>query len=329
MSPYQLTWITENLAAGRAPMSYAEFDEVKASGINAIVNLCAEFSDLHELETLAGFEVFYLPCWDEETPEPGDMEKALAWLDEAIYLGKKILIHCRHGFGRTGTFITAYMIRRGVGLKAANKKLKAIKAMPSSYGQWKLLKKYNKQTCVLTIREPSLELKPKVNLSDYFSDYEALIKKIDQQVENQKKNSLIIWPHKECRCSHEEFDIQLVEAIYLHSKVNEHFTSHQRRSLIERAAATKNNAMPCPFYNNLECEIYNRKPARCRLCGVTGLSKDEQDIYENLFELSQAVFLALSGDLMPDTEFKFSIADTVSGKFIHKYFHYLSGIQKK
>ncbi|MGQ9500375.1 MAG: protein-tyrosine phosphatase family protein [Dissulfurimicrobium sp.] len=50
------------------------------------------------------------------------MERALAWLDEAIYLGKKVLVHCRHGIGRTGTFVTAYLIRRGLGLKLAAKK---------------------------------------------------------------------------------------------------------------------------------------------------------------------------------------------------------------
>ena len=89
MSSYPITWITNSIAVGRAPMSYAEFDSIKAEGVDAIVNLCAEFSDLHELEESSGFEVYYLPIWDEDVPKMVDMEDALGWLDEAIYLGKK------------------------------------------------------------------------------------------------------------------------------------------------------------------------------------------------------------------------------------------------
>jgi signal transduction histidine kinase len=64
MSSYPITWITNSIAVGRAPMSYAEFDYIKAKGVDAIVNLCAEFSDLHELEEPSGFEVYYLPIRD-------------------------------------------------------------------------------------------------------------------------------------------------------------------------------------------------------------------------------------------------------------------------
>jgi len=49
-SAYQLTWITEYLAVGYAPMSHVELESIKEQGIDAIVNLCAEFCDLHEIE---------------------------------------------------------------------------------------------------------------------------------------------------------------------------------------------------------------------------------------------------------------------------------------
>jgi hypothetical protein len=61
---YQMTWITSDLAVGYAPMSYAELDSIRSQGINAIVNLCAEFCDLHEIEEASGFEVYYLPILD-------------------------------------------------------------------------------------------------------------------------------------------------------------------------------------------------------------------------------------------------------------------------
>ena len=145
------------------PMSYDDLDAIRTEGIDAIVNLCGEFCDLHEIEEKSGFEVYYLPIPDESAPDMEDMEKALAWLDEAIYLGKKILVHCHHGIGRTGTFVTSYLLRKGLGLKVAGKKLKGTRANPTNYSQWRLLKKYSKKSGILKIREPSLENKHMVD----------------------------------------------------------------------------------------------------------------------------------------------------------------------
>jgi len=328
MSPYPITWITDSLAVGYAPMSYAELETIKAEGIDAIVNLCAEFSDLHDIEESSGFEVCYLPIWDEDIPKMEDMEDALAWLDEAIYLGKKVLVHCRHGIGRTGTFITSYMIRRGLSLKAASKKLKSSSANPSNYGQWKLLKKYGKKSGILKIREPSLEIKNRVDLSHFFSDYESLIKNIDKEVQNHSEMDNIQCGRKKHNCCFESFDLQLIEVIYLHSKMNRHFTSAQRETLIKRAIETyKKETMLCPFNDDSGCRIYELRPARCRIYGILEFSKDKHEIHDMLFELSQTVFLAFSGLFLPNTDFTFSVADTISGKFVQKYFHYMADIE--
>ena len=71
-------------------MSYEDLDLIRAAGIDAIVNLCGEFCDLHEIEENSGFEVYYLPVPDESAPDMADIQEALAWLDEAIYLGNTI-----------------------------------------------------------------------------------------------------------------------------------------------------------------------------------------------------------------------------------------------
>jgi protein-tyrosine phosphatase/Fe-S-cluster containining protein len=325
---YPVTWITESLAVGYAPMSYAELDCIKASGIDAIVNLCAEFSDLHEIEKSSGFEVYYLPIWDEDIPEMEDMEKALEWLDESIYLGKKVLIHCRHGIGRTGTFVTSYMIRKGLTLKAASKKLKKFsKANPSNYGQWKLLKKYGKKTGALTIREPNLEVNNKVDLTLFFSDYESLIKKIDHEVTNHfSADHVQCGKEKDTGCCLESFNIQMIEVLYLHSKLNKCFTSDQRKILIEKAVETsrKEKAL-CPFNDGSGCLAYDIRPARCRIYGIHDFSSDIDEIQSMLLELSQTVFLAYSGRFLPDADFTFSISDTISGKFVQKYFNFIIG----
>ncbi len=325
MSAYELTWITDNLAVGYAPTSYEALDSIKAQDINAIVNLCAEFSDLHEIEEGAGFEVYYLPIWDEDIPEMEDMEKALAWLDEAIYLEKKVLVHCRHGIGRTGTFITSYMIRRGMGLKAAKKKLKCSRANPSNYCQWKLLKQYGKKSGTLKIREASLEMKKGVDLSRFFSDYEALLENMTHKMENHNKEKTEKQTH--CGkgshiCCQEPFEIPFMEVVYLYSRINRYFSSAQREILIQKAVDGSKKTPLCPLNKGTACEIYDMRPARCLFYGVGGES-DLHDFQEMLDELSRSIFLALSGHFLPEKALAFSVSDTISGKFVQKYFHHM------
>ncbi|MCK5193034.1 MAG: dual specificity protein phosphatase family protein, partial [Desulfobulbaceae bacterium] len=170
-------------------MSYDDLDYIRELGIGAIVNLCGEFCDLHQIEEKSGFEVYYIPIPDETAPDMAELEKGLDWLDEAIYLGKKVLVHCRHGIGRTGTFVTGYLIRRGLGLKMSEKKLKGTSARASNYSQWKLLRKYGKKSGKLTIREPSLESGHLVDLSEFFMEYESLISEVESNISSMYENS--------------------------------------------------------------------------------------------------------------------------------------------
>jgi protein-tyrosine phosphatase len=144
MSDYQLKWVTDDVAAGQAPMSYDQLEAIQKEGVSAIVNLCGEYCDLHEIEEQSGFQVYYLPIHDECAPAVDEMEKAFWWMEAAIGRNQKVLVHCRFGIGRTGTFLMAYLIRKGMKMKAAEKKLKKTGAIPARHCQWKMLKKYRK-----------------------------------------------------------------------------------------------------------------------------------------------------------------------------------------
>jgi len=355
---YRLTWITDYLAVGHAPMSFVELDSIKNQGINAIINLCAEFNDLHEIENKSGFEVYYLPIQDENAPDMEDMEKALAWLDEAIYLGKKTLVHCRHGIGRTGTFVTSYLLRKGLGLKVATKKMRNTSAAPANYLQWKLLKKYGKKTKALKVREPSLEGRNVVDLSVYFSDYKALIQKIDQDIEKAGKvhGNLKICGLESLECCFQYFDLQFIEVVYLsrvmdrilprnlrtdtiHQAVKvcnktkdikarlgkkEYNPDKQKEVLIEAYARKK---ILCPLNRESRCSLFEYRPIRCRLHGVHDGAVDVDHINRHVFDISRNVFFALSGSFLEEKTLSFSLADTVSGKFVQDYFYYLASLE--
>ena len=145
MTNYKLTWVTPELSVGHAPLSYADLDAIREEGVAAIVNLCGEYCDLHEIEKDSGFEVYYLPIQDECAPDIKEMENAIDWVDQHILQGKKVLVHCRFGVGRTGTFVTAYLLQKGLDMKAASKLLKKTRANPTNSCQWKLLRSYQKK----------------------------------------------------------------------------------------------------------------------------------------------------------------------------------------
>ena len=357
-SAYQLTWITDYLAVGHAPMSFVELDSIKEQGINAIVNLCAEFGDLHKIEDKSGFEVYYLPIQDENTPDMDDMEKALAWLDEAIYLGKKTLVHCRHGIGRTGTFVTSYLLRRGLGLKVASRKMKNTRATPASYIQWKLLRKYGKKSGVLKVREPSLEARNVVDLSVYFSDYEALIQKIDEDIKkaNKTNSNIKICGLESSECCFQYFDLQFIEIIYLSNMMNRILTSDLRTEAIHKAVEVckKTRDMKtrlcekgydpdkdkktlietyfrerilCPLSRESRCCLFEYRPIRCRLYSVPDGTVDLDLINNTIFDISRNVFFALSGSFLEEKTLSFSLSDTVSGRFVQEYFYYLASLE--
>ncbi len=341
---YEPTWITSQLAVGHAPMSNEALDEIREAGIVAIMNLCAEFSDLYEIEEKAGFEVYYLPIPDECAPSMEDMEKALAWLDEAVYLGKKVLVHCRHGHGRTGTIVSAYLVRRGLGLKKAEKILKHTRASPTNYSQWKLLRKFHKQEGVLALATPRMELKSSVDLSPFFLEYEAFSQELDEELKACSGPSTCGDLNLDC-CT-EYFELQLAESIYLQNKVNAALSQDARQEVMERAmeylgvmktVRTLHQHYPCligenfnslfvatetycPLFQSGHCLVLANRPFRCRWQQTTLTDQRKKEFTDMLSNLSQNIFLALTGAFQPEERLQFSMADMVSGRFVQTCF---------
>lgn len=333
------TWVTDQLAVGAAPMSYAQLDHLKSLGIGAILNLCGEFCDLHEIEAAAGFEVYHLPLADEEAPELTELEKALAWLDEAIYLGKKVLIHCRHGIGRTGTVLNAYLLRRGLGHRLAWLKLRSLRSKPANFEQWWTIRKYGKKSPKLTVCEPSLEMRRVVNLAPFFSDYEAMSARIDDLAGYELRQSC---GRDHDRCCGTPIRLRMIEAVYLTHKMNTALSSETRLTAIgravesakrERAAARdmsnasaclSDASATCPLSVDRTCIVYAYRPLQCRTFGLD--ADTSADLWDNVLapsldRLSQELWMAFVGSIVQDALPAFALADVVSGRYVQTFFH--------
>lgn len=341
---YTPTWVSDQLAVGHAPMSLAQLESLREQGITCILNLCGEFCELHEIEAEEGFEVYYLPVADEEAPDPAALEKALEWLDEAIYLGKKVLIHCRHGIGRTGTVLNAYLLRRGMGHKLSSRTMRNLKAKPANFRQWWAVRKYGRSSPRLTIREPSLENHCAVDLSPFFEDYEVLVKHVEYEAG-------LHWDQPRCgrdhsRCCTTPVSLVLVEAVYLTHKINLTLASPERQVLMERAMerirhenrARRDQGLAdtdaclsaaggeCPLLSYGQCSLYDFRPLQCRLHDA------DYDISERLWNelaspaldvLSNDVLMAFAGIFVPKEGLYFTLPDVVSGRYVQEFFHVL------
>ncbi len=145
MVGYKLRWITEEIAVGAAPSSNAALNTIKESGVEVILNLCVECGDLHEVERAAGFNVYWLPVSDAYTPELDELDDALEWLNAHVESGKRVLVHCRFGVGRSGSIIAAYLLKRGFSLEHVLETMKKTPATPTSREQRKLIFEYAKK----------------------------------------------------------------------------------------------------------------------------------------------------------------------------------------
>lgn len=345
---YPVTWITSQIAAGYAPMSFSDLEDIKKAGINAIVNLCGEFADLHEIEEKAGFEVYWLPIPDECAPDMYAMEKALEWLDESVYLNKKVLVHCRHGHGRTGTLLSAYLVRRGLGLNKAEKILRGTGANPTNYSQWKLLRKFHKKEGVLAVCEPRLESQNSVDMRPFLDEYEAFSRELDEEL--RECGGASSCGDSDVRCCKDYFELRLAESISLQTRMNLEFSQDARMQVSERAmeylgvirtVRTLHQRHPrlaeeefaaifaltgtlCPLASGGRCMARHFRPFRCRW-QQSGLSQARKEEFDAMVSnLSRNIFLALTGTFPPGGVLRFSMADTVTGRFVQTCFQVMN-----
>jgi predicted protein tyrosine phosphatase/Fe-S-cluster containining protein len=340
-----VTWVTSQLAVGSAPMSHAHLDRLRRAGITAILNLCGEYCDLHEIEEEEGFEVHYLPIADEQAPDLDSMEQALAWLDEALYLGKKVLIHCRHGIGRTGTMLNAYLLRKGLGHKMAAKVLRDLKSKPANFEQWWTVRKYGRQSGRLTVREPSLEFNRAVDLAPFLEEYMAALKRTEAELTRLDIDDHCGLGRDEC--CRTPIRMTLVEAVHLSRAVNLTLSSETRSECIKRAAEVARKekeqeaSLPapgahclfgtqalCPLSRDKHCLIFDQRPLQCRSFGLPDTTKVElwsTVIAPLLDQTSADLFFALTGCFPPSNLPLFTLPDVVSGRYVSEFFHLIKG----
>ncbi|WP_048152088.1 protein-tyrosine phosphatase family protein [Palaeococcus ferrophilus] len=103
-------FVDENVAFSRRPRE-KEITEI-SKDFNAVVVLLEEDEFPYPLEEWEerGVDVLHSPIPDFTAPSIEQLLEILRWIDERTGEGKRVLIHCWGGLGRSGTVATAWLM---------------------------------------------------------------------------------------------------------------------------------------------------------------------------------------------------------------------------
>lgn len=110
-NPSRFSWVDDYVAGSSRPMTLEQLKWIKEQEIEVIISLTENPLPEEWVKGL-GFRYFHLPIMDHSAPSPETLKRIIDLMLKEIKEGKKILVHCAAGLGRTGTVLAAYFIAR-------------------------------------------------------------------------------------------------------------------------------------------------------------------------------------------------------------------------
>jgi atypical dual specificity phosphatase len=100
-----------------------DFPRLRAMGFSVVVSLECDRLNTFEIEE-AGFEHKKICMEDFAPPTLGQIDEFVSFAETKFAEGKKVLVHCYAGRGRTGTMLAAFLIHQGQGSDAAIREIR-------------------------------------------------------------------------------------------------------------------------------------------------------------------------------------------------------------
>jgi protein tyrosine phosphatase (PTP) superfamily phosphohydrolase (DUF442 family) len=107
-----LSWIVDDLAIGGRVLA-DEWPAVAAAGIGAVVDCRAEARDPEERLMALGLTFLHLPTPDSGHFTPEQVAQGVDWIEAQRDAGRRVLVHCQAGKGRSVLIGAAALTRRG------------------------------------------------------------------------------------------------------------------------------------------------------------------------------------------------------------------------
>jgi protein tyrosine phosphatase (PTP) superfamily phosphohydrolase (DUF442 family) len=109
-----LSWITPHLAVG-GRVHPDDIHRLAASGVTSVVDTRSEDQDDEAALAAHGIGLLYLPTPDTHPLTVADLKRGAAWINERIGEGRRVLVHCEHGVGRSVLLAAAALVVSGLG----------------------------------------------------------------------------------------------------------------------------------------------------------------------------------------------------------------------
>lgn len=136
-----LTWITPLIAIGGRLSDDEAARLGAAEAVGAVVDLRSEAVDERALLAAQGIAFLHLPTDDHAAITPAMLEAGVAFVAAQRDAGRRVLIHCEHGIGRSATLALAALVEGGLApleaLELAKDRRDRVSPSPAQYECWR------------------------------------------------------------------------------------------------------------------------------------------------------------------------------------------------
>lgn len=112
--PRNFSFIDQQVAGSSLISSEEEVDWLAANGITVVISLVEPGLDVRRRLAELGVEHLLFPVEEFEAPPIEVLARIVDIIRERVDAGRRVLVHCLAGCGRTGTVLASYLISKGM-----------------------------------------------------------------------------------------------------------------------------------------------------------------------------------------------------------------------
>lgn len=140
LGPVNFSWITPDLALG-GRLSNRELEALPRLGIGAVIDLRSEAVDEEAVLRESELDFLHLPTDDHAAITPPMLASGVEFSAAQAAQGRRILVHCEHGIGRSATLLLCVLVSRGLAptaaLRLAKDRRERVSPSPAQYECWR------------------------------------------------------------------------------------------------------------------------------------------------------------------------------------------------